>query len=48
VPIVKLKPRATGPGEGVLGRPARLRTKVIVSLLPPSGPLKALMRSARL
>jgi hypothetical protein len=45
---VKLKLRATPPGERVLGRPARLRTKVIVSLLPATGPLKVLMRSARL
>jgi hypothetical protein len=45
---VKLKLRATPPGERVLGRPAHLRTKVIVSLLPATGPLKVLMRSARL
>src|SRR3954468_16992911 len=45
---VKLKLRATAPGERVLGRQGRLRTKVIVSLLPASGPLKVLMRSARL
>jgi hypothetical protein len=45
---VKLKLRATPPGVRALGRPNRLRTKVIVSLLPSSGPLKVLMRSARL
>jgi hypothetical protein len=45
---VKLKLRATAPGERVLGRRGRLRTKVVVSLLPSSGPLKVLMRSARL
>jgi hypothetical protein len=45
---VKLKLRATAPGERVLARHGRLRTKVIVSLLPASGPLKVLMRSARL
>lgn len=45
---VKLKLRATPPAERVLARPSRLRTKVIVSLLPASGPLKVLMRSARL
>jgi hypothetical protein len=45
---IKLKLRATAPGERVLARPYRLRTKVIVSLLPATGPLKVLMRSARL
>jgi hypothetical protein len=44
---VKLKLRATPAGERALGRPARLRTKAIVSLLPADGPLKVLMRSAR-
>jgi hypothetical protein len=45
---VRLKLRATAPGERVLARRGRLRTKVIVSLLPADGPLKVLMRSARL
>jgi hypothetical protein len=45
---IKLKLRATAPGERALARPSRLRTKVIVSLLPKTGPLKVLMRSARL
>jgi hypothetical protein len=45
---IKLKLRPTAPGERVLAHPARLRTKVIVSLLPAGGPLKVLMRSARL
>ena len=45
---IKLRLRATPPGERVLAHPHRLRTKVIVSLLPSSGALKVLMRSARL
>jgi hypothetical protein len=45
---VRLQLDATRPGARVLSRRARLRTKVVVSLLPRSGPLKVLMRSARL
>ena len=45
---VRLKLSATPPGERVLARRGRLRTKVVVSLLPEDGPLKVLMRSARL
>ena len=36
------------PGERVISRRPRLRTKVVVSLLPRMRPLKVLMRSARL
>ncbi len=45
---VRLRLRATAPGERVLARPGRLRTKAVVSLLPAGGPLKVLMRSSRL
>jgi hypothetical protein len=45
---VRLRVRATGPGARLLARRARLRTKVVVSLAPRSGPLKVRMRSARL
>jgi hypothetical protein len=45
---VRLRVDPTVPGARVLGRRGRLRTKVVVSLLPRSTPLKVLMRSARL
>ncbi len=46
---VRLKLDSTTPGARVLGRRPKLRTKVVVSLLPRStSPLKVLMRSARL
>ena len=45
---VRLRLDATGPGGRLLARRARVRTKVVVSLLPRNGPLKVLMRSARL
>jgi hypothetical protein len=45
---VRLRVDATPPGARVLARRARLRSKVVVSLLPRSQPLKVLMRSARL
>jgi hypothetical protein len=38
---------STTPGARVLARRPRLRTKVVVSLVPRKGPLKVLMRSAR-
>ncbi|MET0762785.1 MAG: hypothetical protein ABWZ63_10700 [Thermoleophilaceae bacterium] len=45
---VKLRLDSTMPGERVISRRPRLRTKVVVSLLPRMRPLKVLMRSARL
>jgi hypothetical protein len=45
---VRVQLDATRPGTRVLARRPRLRTKVVVSLVPRSGPLKVLMRSARL
>ncbi len=45
---VRLRLDSTNPGGRVLARRGRVRTKVVVSLLPRSGPLKVLMRSARL
>jgi hypothetical protein len=45
---VKLRMDATTPGERVLSRRPRVRTKAVVSLLPRNRPLKVLMRSARL
>ena len=45
---VRLRMRSTGPGARLLARRPRLRTKVVVSLLPRNGSLKVLMRSARL
>jgi hypothetical protein len=45
---VRLQLDSTQPGTRVLARRPRLRTKVVVSLVPRSGPLKVLMRSARL
>ena len=45
---VRLRVDSTTPGARVLARRPRLRTKVVVSLLPRTGPLKVLMRSARL
>src|SRR5262249_47054962 len=45
---IRLRLRATPVGERALARRARLRTKVVVSLVPPSGRLKVLMHSARL
>jgi hypothetical protein len=45
---VRLRLDATAPGARLLARRGRLRTKVVVSLLPRNGPLKVLMRSARL
>jgi hypothetical protein len=44
----RLRLESTPPGGRVLARRGRVRTKVVVSLLPRSGPLKVLMRSARL
>jgi hypothetical protein len=45
---VRLRLDATAPGARLLARRARVRTKVVVSLLPRNRPLKVLMRSARL
>ena len=45
---VWLRMDSTAPGSRVLDRHRRVRTKVVVSLLPRSRPLKVLMRSARL
>jgi hypothetical protein len=46
---VRLQLSSTVPGARVLARRPRLRTKAVVSLLPRgTGPLKVLMRSARL
>jgi hypothetical protein len=45
---VRLRLSPTTPGARVLTRRGKLRTKVVVSLLPKTGPLKVLMRSARL
>jgi hypothetical protein len=44
---VKLRLDATTPGERVLSRRRRVRTKAVVSLLPRNRPLKVLMRSAK-
>jgi hypothetical protein len=44
---VRLRVNSTTPGARVLARRPRLRTKVVVSLVPRKGPLKVLMRSAR-
>jgi hypothetical protein len=45
---VRLRVDATQPGARLLARRARVRTKVVASLLPRNGQLKVLMRSARL
>jgi hypothetical protein len=45
---VRLRLGSTPPGARLLARRPRLRTKVVVSLLPRNRPLKVLMRSARL
>jgi hypothetical protein len=45
---VRLRVDSTTPGARVLARRPKLRTKVVVSLLPRKGSLKVLMRSARL
>jgi hypothetical protein len=45
---VRLRVDATTPGMRVLARRNKLRSKVVVSLLPRNRPLKVLMRSARL
>ena len=45
---VRLRVDSTTPGARVLARRPKLRTKVVVSLVPRKGPLKVLMRSARL
>jgi hypothetical protein len=45
---VRLRVDSTTPGARLLARRPRLRTKVVVSLIPRKGPLKVLMRSARL
>lgn len=45
---VRLRVDSTTPGARLLARRSRVRTKVIVSLLPRKGSLKVLMRSARL
>jgi hypothetical protein len=45
---VRLRLRPTAPGARVLSRHARVRTKVVASLVPRTGPLKVLMHSARL
>ena len=45
---VWLRMDSTTPGTRVLERRRRVRTKVVVSLLPRERPLKVLMRSARL
>ena len=45
---VRLRVNSTKPGARLLARRPRVRTKVVVSLLPRKGPLKVLMRSARL
>ena len=44
---VRLRVNSTTPGARVLARRSRVRTKVVVSLIPRKGPLKVLMRSAR-
>ena len=45
---VWLRMDSTTPGTRVLERRRRVRTKVVVSLLPPERRLKVLMRSAKL
>jgi hypothetical protein len=45
---VRLRLDSTQPGTRVLARRPKLRTKVVVSLVPRGAPLKVLMRSARL
>jgi hypothetical protein len=45
---VRLRMNSTTPGARLLARRSRVRTKVVVSLLPRRGPLKVLMRSAKL
>jgi hypothetical protein len=45
---VRLRLAATPPGERVLGRSRRVRTKVVVAYFPRRAPLALLMRSARL
>jgi hypothetical protein len=45
---VRLRVDTTVPGGRVLARRGRLRTKIVVSLLPRHGSLRVLMRSARL
>jgi hypothetical protein len=45
---VWLRMDSTTPGTRVLERRRRVRTKVVVSLLPRERPLKVLMRSAKL
>ena len=45
---VRLRLNSTAPGARLLARRRRVRTKVVVSLLPRKGSLKVLMRSARL
>jgi hypothetical protein len=45
---VRLRLASTPPGARLLARRERVRTKVVASLLPRSGPLKVRMRSARL
>jgi hypothetical protein len=45
---VRLRLATTPPGERLLARRQRVRTKVVASLLPRNGPLKVRMRSARL
>ena len=45
---VRLRVNSTEPGARLLARRPRVRTKVVISLLPRKGPLKVLMRSARL
>jgi len=48
VVLERLPHRALDLAQSRLARRGRLRTKVIISLLPADGPLKVLMRSARL
>ena len=45
---VRLRMDSTTPGARLLARRRRVRTKVVISLLPRNGSLKVLMRSARL
>jgi hypothetical protein len=45
---VRLRMASTMPGARVLSRRPRVRTKVVVSLLPRERPLRVLMRSAKL
>jgi hypothetical protein len=45
---MRLRLAATPPGARVLGRPRRVRTKVVVAFFPRRAPLTLLMRSARL